>query len=133
MTEVVGALGVQGLGGLGTDLAPFAEVGGFLEYREWRLRMAATGSAGGELCYTGALNWLGHVLEAKTTYRLRAGGGGGLRLCYPLAGEEVKAAPIVEGVLNLQFQVIPNVIADVSLALGYPYGVGGAVGFALAY
>jgi len=137
MHEVVGSLGVQGLGGLGFDLGTRAEFGGFVEYREWRLRMAASGTvhlSGTEMCYTGALDWLGYTYESEVTYRIRLGGGGGLRICYPLDEEDqVRFLPVVEGILNLQLRVIPNVIADVNLLAGFPIGVGGSVGFALAF
>jgi len=137
MDEVTGALGVVGIGGLGLDLATHFELGGFLEYREWRLWMAASGAlslSGSSVCYTGGLDWLGYPYETRTTYRIRFGGGGGLSICYPVSGgDEVVLRPAVEGVANLQFRVIPNVIADVSLKAGFPFGVGGAVGFALAY
>lgn len=137
MEEVVGALGVVGVGGIGLDLATHFELGGFLEYREWRLRTSASGAlslGGGLVCYTGVLDWLGYPYEVRTTYRIRFGGGGGLSICYPVSGgEEIRLRPLVEGVANLQFRVIPNVIADVTLLAGFPHGVGGAVGFALAY
>jgi len=137
MDEVVGTLGVVGVGGIGLDLATHLELGGFLEYREWRLRTSASGAlslGGSSVCYTGALDWLGYPYETKTTYRIRFGGGGGLSICYPLSGgETIRLRPLVEGVANLQFRVIPNVIADVTLLAGFPAGVGGAVGSALAY
>jgi len=138
MTEIVGSLGVQSLGGIGLDLSTYAEIGGYVEYHEWRGRMAATGSlglSGGHVCYTGALDWLGYTYEAEITYRIRFGGGGGIRVCYPVSDEkkDFKVLPLVEGVANLQLRVVPNVIADVTLMAGFPNGVGGAVGFALAY
>jgi len=137
MTEVVGSLGIQGLGGIGLDLSSYGEIGGFVEYREWRGRMAATGSlglSGGQICYTGALDWLGYTYEAQVTYRIRFGGGGGLRICYPVGEEQnLEVLPLLEGVANLQLRVVPNVIADVSLMAGFPHGLGGAVGFAFAY
>ncbi len=37
MGEVTGALGVVGIGGLGLDLNTHAQLGGFLDYRAWRL------------------------------------------------------------------------------------------------
>ena len=137
MDQVTGSLGVVGIGGLGTDLAPHFELGGFLEYREWRLWMAASGAlslSGGSVCYLGLLDWLGYAYEARTTYRIRLGGGGGLSVCYPVGGgDAIALRPAVEGLANLQFRVIPNVIADVTLRAGLPFGVGGSVGFALAY
>ncbi len=137
MTEIVGSLGVQGIGGIGLDPSGYAELGGFVEYREWRGRMAATGSlgrAGGKLCYTGAVDWLGYTYEARISYRIRLGGGGGLRVCHPVGKtEELTVLPLFEGVANLQLRVVPNVIADVSLMAGFPHGLGAAVGFALAY
>ncbi len=137
MGEVTGALGVVGIGGLGLDLTTHAQLGGFLDYRAWRLWMAASGTlslSGSSVCYSGGLDWLGYAYETRTTYRIRLGGGGGLSICYPVSGgEEIAVRPAIEGVANLQFRVIPNVIADVSLKAGFPFGLGGAVGFALAY
>ena len=137
MTEIVGSLGFQGRGGLGFDLSPHAEIGGFVEYREWRMRMAASGALGlkgSRICYSGALDWLGYIFEAKTTYRIRLGGGGGARLCYPVGDtQNLEVLPLVEALANLQLRVIPNVIAELSLTFGFPEGLGGAVGFALAY
>ena len=137
MTETVGSLGIQGLGGIDLGLNTHGELGGFVEYQEWRGRMAARGSLGingGEICYTGVLDWLGYTYEVKTTYRIRFGGGGGFQFCYPIGKEEdFELLPLVEGVANLQLRVLPNVIADVSLMAGFPQGVGGAVGFAFAY
>ena len=137
MTELTGALGVQGIGGFGLDVSTYAEIGGFLDYREYRARMAATGSiglSGSQICYSGALDWLGYLFEAETTYRIRLGAGGGLRICYPVGEEQkVRVLPLFEGVANLQLRVVPNVIADVTLTAGFPHGLAGAVGFAFAY
>ena len=137
MDQVVGSLGVQGLGGLGFDLGPRFAVGGYLEYRDWRVRLSASGAAslsGGGVCYSGVVDWFGLPYEIRTTYRIRLGAGGGLSVCYPLAGGgAAMVQPSVEGAANLQFRVIPNVIADVTFTLGFPEGLGGAVGFALAY
>ncbi len=136
MTRVVGALGGSVLGGLDPGLATTLKAGGFLDYRDYRLRMnaaAAVGLSGARLCYAGALDWFRFPLEAAATYRLRAGGGAGLRLCYPAGGGGIEVRPLIEGILNLQFQVIPNVIGDVSFSLGYPEGLLGSVGFALAF
>jgi len=137
MDQVVGSLGMEGFGGLGFDLAPRFAVGGYLEYRNWRVRLAVSGAAslsGAGACYAGAIDWFGFPYEVRTTYRIRFGAGGGLSVCYPLAGGGAAVVqPAVEGVANLQFRVIPNVIADVTFVAGFPTGLGGAVGFALAY
>ena len=136
MTEVVGALGVQSLGGITLDGTTTGRVGGFLEHRDLRFRMSVSGgvgSFGSEVCYTGVLDYLGYYLEKGRTYRIRYGIGGGGRVCYPLSGDPAHGMPVVELVGDLEFQVIPNVIADVSVMAGVPEGVMGAVGFALAY
>lgn len=142
MDRVQGVFAMQGAGGVDVGLGPSARVGGFLDLWDYRGRFAMSTvaeevpSPAVGLCYAATLDYLGWYLRNETTYRIRYGAGGGARLCIlrGTSGATIRRLlPLAEGLASLQYRVVPNVVGDISLSLGWPEGLGAAVAFGFAF
>ena len=142
MDRVEGVFAMQGAGAVDFSLTPVARMGGLLDLWDYRGRFSMsvahrtdpTPAAG--LCYTAAVDYLGWSYVRQTTYRIRYGAGGGGQLCMlrDAHGRELRIVrPLVEGLVSLQYRVVPNVVGDVTLSAGWPEGLGASVGFGFAF
>ena len=142
MDRIQGVFAMQGAGSIDFGLNPAGRIGGFLDFWEFRGRVAmSAATVGGSnpavgICYAGVGDYLGWTYRSETTYRLRYGAGGGVQICYfrdRLGADYNRVQPLFEGLASLQYRVFPNVVGDITLSAGWPEGFSAAVAFGFGF